>query len=102
MVGAAREPRQMIQGYDPNLLRDFCAKTGTQWIFTTAAPHQNGRAEALVKSCKRAIKNAIREQVLSPFELYTFHDFPVIVFSVIINCISDRINLESLHAYNKD
>ena len=72
MVGAARELRQMIQGYDPNLLRDFCAKTGTQWIFTTpASPHQNGGAEALVRSCKRAVKNAIGEQVLSPFELYT-------------------------------
>ena len=43
MVGATRELREIIQGYDPNLLRDFCAKTGTQWIFTTpAAPHQNG------------------------------------------------------------
>ncbi|XP_067029239.1 uncharacterized protein [Acropora muricata] len=73
MVGAARELRQMRQGHDPNLLRDFCAKTGTQWIFTTpAAPHQNGCAEALVKSCKRAIKIAIGEQVLSPFELYTY------------------------------
>jgi len=72
MVGAAGDLRQMIQGYDPNLLHDFCAKTSTHWIFTTpAAPHQNGCAEALVKSCKRAIKNAIGEQVLSPFELYT-------------------------------
>ena len=60
----------MRQGHDPNMLRDFCAKRGTQWIFTT--PHQNGCAEALVKSCKRAIKNAIGEQVLSPFELYTY------------------------------
>ena len=73
MVGAVRELRQMRQGHDPNLLRDFCAKPGTQWIFTTpAAPHQNGCTEALVKSCKRAIKNAIGEQVLSPFELYTY------------------------------
>ena len=55
MVGTARELHQMRQGHDPNLLRDFCAKTGTQWIFTTpAAPHQNGYAEALVKCCKRA------------------------------------------------
>ena len=60
MVGSARELHQMIQGHDPNLIRDFCAKTGTQWIFTTsAAPHQNGCAEALVKSCNRAIKHAI-------------------------------------------
>ena len=73
MVGAARELRQMRQGHDPNLLRDFCAKTGTQWLFTNfAAPHQNGCAEALVKSCKRAIKNSIGKQVLSPFELSTY------------------------------
>ena len=74
IVGAARDLRQMIQGHDPNLLRDLCAKT--QWIFTTPAePHQNGCAEAVVKSCKRAIKNAIGEQVLSPFELYTCFEF---------------------------
>ena len=72
MVGAPREPRQMRQGHDPNLLRDFCAKTSTQWIFTTpAALHQNGCAQALVKNCKRAIKNAIGQQILSPIEIYT-------------------------------
>ena len=62
MVGAARELHQMIQGRDPNLLRDFCAEKGTQWILTTpAVPHQNGCAEVLVNSCKRAIKNAVGE-----------------------------------------
>ena len=40
-------------------------------IFTLAAPHQNGCAEALVKSYKRALKQAIGEQVLHPFEFYT-------------------------------
>ena len=45
---------------------------GIHWIFTTpAAPYQNGCAEALVKTCKRALKKAIGEQVLTPFELYT-------------------------------
>eukprot|EP00794_Sanderia_malayensis_P001985 gene1985-2252_t len=45
---------------------------GINWIFITpAAPHQNGCAEALVKSNKRALKSAIGEQVLRPFELYT-------------------------------
>ena len=34
-------------------------------------PHQNGCAEALVKSCKRALKRAVGEHVLTPFELYT-------------------------------
>ena len=33
--------------------------------------HQNGCAEAMVKSCKRALKKAIGEQKLAPFELYT-------------------------------
>ena len=72
MVGAARELREMITGLDADQLRDFCAEKSIQWIFTTpAAPHQNGCAEALVKSCKNAIKKAIGEQVLTPFELYT-------------------------------
>ena len=40
--------------------------------FTTpASPQQNGCAEALVKSSKLALKKAIGEQVLPPFELYT-------------------------------
>ena len=34
-------------------------------------PHQNGCAEALVKSCKLALKKAVGEHVLTPFELYT-------------------------------
>ena len=34
-------------------------------------PHQNGCAEALVKSCKRALKKAVGEHVLTSFELYT-------------------------------
>ena len=43
-----------------------------KWRFTTpAAPHHNGCAEALVKSCKKALKTAIGKQVLTPFELYT-------------------------------
>ncbi|XP_072178137.1 uncharacterized protein [Diadema setosum] len=53
-------------------LREFCAEKGTEWTFTTpAAPHQNGSAESLVKSCKYALKRAIGEQILTPFELYT-------------------------------
>jgi hypothetical protein len=42
------------------------------WQFITpAAPHQNGVSEALVKSSKYALKKAIGEQILTPFELYT-------------------------------
>ena len=43
-----------------------------RWQFITpGAPHQNGCAEVLVKGTKKALKIAIGEQVLSPFELYT-------------------------------
>ena len=42
------------------------------WKFTTpVSPHQNGCAEALVKSFKLALKKAIGKQVLTPFELCT-------------------------------
>ena len=72
MAGAARELREMVQGLDSDQLREYCAERRIHWIFTTpAAPNQNGCAEALVKSCKRALKKAIGEQVLTPFELYT-------------------------------
>ena len=43
-----------------------------EWRFITpGAPHQNGCAEALVKSVKIALKKAIGETTLTPFELYT-------------------------------
>lgn len=72
MVGAERELREAIQSIDATKLKEFCAEKGLQWIFTTpAAPHQNGCAEALVKTCKRALKVAVGEQRLSPLELYT-------------------------------
>ena len=61
-----------LEGLDQEQLKDFCAEKGTKWIFTTpAAPHQNGCAEALVKTCKAALKKAIGDQTLTPFELYT-------------------------------
>lgn len=72
MVGAANELREVVEGLDANQLREFCGEKKIQWIFTTpAAPHQNGCAEALVKSCKKSLKIAIGEQLLTPFELYT-------------------------------
>ena len=71
-VGALTELRQIIQGVDKKILKDYCAERGVQWKFITpAAPHQNGCAEALVKSCKRALKKAVGEHILTPFELYT-------------------------------
>lgn len=72
IIGAERELHEMVEGSDSDKLRDFCPEISIHWLFTApAAPHKNGFAEALVKSCKRALKKAIGEQVLSPFELYT-------------------------------
>ncbi|XP_074612412.1 uncharacterized protein LOC141866777 [Acropora palmata] len=72
LVGAERELREMIRGWDVEQLKEFNAEKGMKWQFATpAAPHQNGCAEALVKSTKIALKRAIGEQVLTPFEFYT-------------------------------
>ena len=65
-------------------IQEFCAEKGMHWKFTTpAAPHQNGCAEALVKTCKNALKKAIGNQVLTPFELYT-------VFLEVANLVNQR------------
>ncbi|XP_028394872.1 uncharacterized protein LOC114519015 [Dendronephthya gigantea] len=72
LVGAVTELRKMISGWDKKKLHEYCADKGIQWKFTTpGAPHQNGCAESLIKSCKRALKIAIGDHVLTPFELYT-------------------------------
>ena len=62
----------MIKGWSIKELREFGVKRQMEWKFTTPASlHQNGAAESLVKSTKRAIKIAIGEQRLSPFEFFT-------------------------------
>jgi hypothetical protein len=72
MVGEENELRAMIEGWDKNKLKEYCADRGITWQFTTPlAPHQNGCSESMVKSCKKAIKKAIGDTVLTPFELHT-------------------------------
>ena len=72
MIGAQRESRKMIEGWDIEKLREYCADKGMKWRFTTpAAPHQNGCAEALAKSCKIGPEKAMRNHIFTPFELYT-------------------------------
>ena len=67
-VGAERELKEMIRRWDTEQLREFSAEQGVEWKFITPeSPHQNGCAEALVKSCKLALKKAIGDQVLTPF-----------------------------------
>ena len=62
----------MIEGWDADKLNKFSAEKGIRLKFVTpAALHQNGCVESLVKTCKKALKGAIGDQVLTPFELYT-------------------------------
>ena len=43
-----------------------------KWQFTIPnAPHQSGCSDAMVKKVKKALKKAIGDTVLTPFELYT-------------------------------
>ena len=72
LVGAERELREMIEGWDVKQLQEYCSEKDVEWKFITpSSPHQNGCAEALVKSCKIALKKAVGDQILTPFELYT-------------------------------
>ena len=72
MVGAERVLRDMIKDWDKEKISDFCSNKGTRWQFTTPlAPHQNGCAESLVKTCKKTLKHTVGDQKLTPFELYT-------------------------------
>ena len=72
LVGAERELREMIEGWDVKQLQEYCSEKGVEWKFITPSSlHQNGCAEALVKSCKIALKKAVGDQIFTPFELYT-------------------------------
>ena len=72
MVGAENALRAMIKGWDKAKLKKYCADRGITWQFTTLlAPRQNGCSESMVKSCKTALKKAIGDALLTPFELYT-------------------------------
>ena len=72
MLGAEQELRLMIEGWDNNHLKEYCADRGMKWQFTTpGTPHQNGCSEAMVKTVKKELKKAIGDTVLTPFELYT-------------------------------
>ena len=51
LVGAERELREMVKGWDTHKLREYSAERGMQWKFTTpASPHQNGR-KLLASKC---------------------------------------------------
>jgi hypothetical protein len=72
-IGAERKLREMIQGWSKERLKVYRAENGMKWTFITLlAPHHNGCAESLVKTCKTALQHAIGSQVLTPFELYRY------------------------------
>ena len=72
LVGAESEFARMIEGWDERKLKEYAADRRIKWIFITPnAPHQNGCAESLVKSSKMALKQAIGDNLLTSFELYT-------------------------------
>ena len=56
-VGAKKELRPMVSDINEDEVKEFCGEKGMQWkLITPGAPHQNGCAEALAKTCKRALK----------------------------------------------
>lgn len=71
IVGAEDELRLMLERRNKSQLKESCADRGMKWQFTTpSAPHQNDCSVAMVKTVKKALKNAIGDTVLTPFELY--------------------------------
>ena len=75
LKGAARELKQVREGWSEEELVKFGAKTGLEWRFTMAAsPHQNGVTEILVKMAKgvmSSMMDALGTHVLNLNELFT-------------------------------
>ena len=80
LVAANKELKAVIKRIDKNKLKEF----GFDWDFSSPdAPWQNGCSKALVKSGKKAIKNAIGSQILMFSELMT-------VFYEVANLVNER------------
>ena len=66
LVAASKELRQVIEGLDWRLLEEYMVQHKTTWKFSPAdAPWMNGAIEALVKTAKRNLSSAIREQAIT-------------------------------------
>ena len=84
LVAANKELKAVIKGIDKNKLKEFGAENGFDWDFSSPdAPWQNGCSEALMKSVKKTIKNAIGSQILMFSELMT-------VFYEVENLVNER------------
>jgi hypothetical protein len=72
LVGADREIRDTIEGWDQKALEDYSERNRIKWKFVTPrAAHMNGVTEALVKSIKRSLKKVIGKQKMTLPELQT-------------------------------
>ena len=72
LEGANSELQLMIKGLDNVKLKEFGVSNQMERKFTSAdAPWQNGCVESLIRACKKAIYNAIGDQILSFSELLT-------------------------------
>lgn len=72
LVAASEDLKEMIKGLDQTQLEEYGVTEGLQWVFSPAdAPWQNGVSEALIKSVKKAITNAIGESIMTFSELLT-------------------------------
>ena len=72
LIAASRELKDFIKGLDRTQLLDFGIEKGLEWKFSPAdGPWQNGCAEALVKSAKKAIMGSIGMQILTVSEIQT-------------------------------
>ncbi|XP_068717172.1 uncharacterized protein [Montipora capricornis] len=62
-VGAEKELHQIVGDINEEEVKEFCGEKWMQWKnITPGAPHQNGCAEAPVKTCKSALKKAVGSQ----------------------------------------
>ena len=72
LLAANKEMKRVIISLEEQILKEFGSDNSIDWQFTTPdAPWQNGCAESLVKSAKKAISIAIGSQVLTFSEMQT-------------------------------
>ena len=72
LVGASKELKDCVSNIDWEEIKTFSHPYDTQWNFSPSdAPWYNGCVDSLIKSFKRALSNAIGNQVLSFVESQT-------------------------------
>tara|TARA_B110001454_G_scaffold196478_1_gene199376 strand:- start:542 stop:6220 length:5679 start_codon:yes stop_codon:yes gene_type:complete len=72
LVKANKEMMEVVSGYDTKMIDEFTSQHLIEWQFTPPdGPWQNGCAEALIKSVKKAIKISVGEQILTLSEMQT-------------------------------